>query len=161
MNTVEVTSRGIGRPSWLRGIRRYCRAVLAALATEGWELSVLLTSDEAMRDLNRRYRGIDSPTDVLSFSQAEGEVMPAAAREAGEIVTAGPAALRQLAGDIVIALPTAERQAAEAGVPLEEELRRLLVHGILHLKGLDHGEGSDEMLRLQDDLLRRVEERVL
>ncbi len=145
MNTVQVTSRGISRPAWLPAVRRYCRAVLAALATDGWELSVLVAGDEVMRELNRSYRGIDAATDVLSFSQAEGEPVPSAV---------------EAAGDIVIALPTAERQAAEAGVTLEEELRRLLVHGILHLKGLDHPEGSHEMLEMQDDLLGQVEERL-
>lgn len=145
MNTVQVTSRGIDRPPWLAGIRRYCRAVLAELATDGWELSVLVAGDDLMRDLNRGYRGIDRPTDVLSFSQAEGEPVPSTV---------------EVAGDIVIALPTAQRQAIEADVPLEQELRRLLVHGILHLKGMDHPEGSDEMLSLQDRLLERVEERL-
>ena len=153
MNAVQVTSQGIERPRWLPAVRRYCRAVLAALATEGWELSVLIAADDVMRGLNRSYRGIDAPTDVLSFSQAEGESMPSA-------VGGGAAGARQVAGDVVIALPTAERQAAEAGVGLEEELRRLLVHGILHLNGMDHPEGSREMLLLQDDLLDRVEERL-
>jgi probable rRNA maturation factor len=145
MNTVQVTSQGIERPPWLSGVRRYCRAVLSALSTDGWELSVLVAADELMRDLNRSYRGIDAATDVLSFSQAEGGSVPSAL---------------DVAGDIVIALPTAQRQATDAGVPIEEELRRLLVHGILHLRGMDHPEGSDEMLALQDDLLGRVKERL-
>ncbi len=145
MNTVLVTSKAIERPPWLAAVRRYCRRVLAALATDGWELSVLVTGDELARQLNRSYRGIDAPTDVLSFSQAEGGALPPSSA---------------VAGDIVIALPTAERQALRAGVPLEQELRRLLVHGILHLKGMDHARGSRRMLALQERVLARVEERL-
>ena len=145
MNPVQVGWDGIERPPWLPGVRRFCRAALRALGVEGWELSVLVTGDELVSDLNRRYRGIDATTDVLSFSQLEGEAIPAAAT---------------VAGDVVISLPTTERQAREAGVPLEEELRRLLVHGILHLKGMDHPQGSDEMLAVQEALLSRLKERL-
>ncbi len=147
MNRVQVTCRGIPRPRWLPGAGRFCRAALEALAIDGWELSVLVAGDEEVRDLNRSYRGIDAPTDVLSFSQTEGAPVPRGAP-------------RTAAGDIVISLPTAEQQAAGAGVPVEEELRRLLVHGILHLKGLDHGPGSVEMISLQEALLDRLEERL-
>jgi probable rRNA maturation factor len=84
---------------------------------------------------------------VLSFSQTEGAPVPRGAPRAA-------------AGDIVVSLPTAEQQAAGADVTVEEELRRLLVHGILHLKGLDHGPVSVEMLSLQEALLERLEERL-
>jgi probable rRNA maturation factor len=145
VNSVHVACRGVTRPPWLRVVGRYCRAVLHELGTRGWELSVMIADDEVVRELNRSYRGIDKSTDVLSFSQTEGEAVPAAE---------GRGSLA--AGDIVISLPTTERQAMAAGVPLDEELRRLLIHGILHLKGMDHHGKSDEMLRLQEQLMSRI-----
>jgi probable rRNA maturation factor len=87
------------------------------------ELSILITGDEEIRSLNRNYRALDRSTDVLSFSQVEGE---------------GPVSDRQLLGDVVISWETARRQASELGHPLPEELQRLLIHGVLHLLGFDH-----------------------
>lgn len=104
------------------------------------ELSLLITDDEEIRSLNRDYRGIDHPTDVLSFSQLEGE---------------GPAVSNML-GDVVISWETADRQALELQCPLEEEMKRLLVHGILHLLGHDHEEGGEA-----ERLMREMEERYL
>ena len=78
-----------------------------------------------MRELNRDYRGKDRPTDVLSFSQLEGEPMQPEEEE--------PVAL----GDIVISIDTAKRQAAEKGHSLSDELDLLVVHGMLHLLGYD------------------------
>jgi probable rRNA maturation factor len=149
VNAVHVACRGVARPPWLRAAGRYCRSVLRELGTRDWELSVMIADDEVVRELNRSYRGIDKSTDVLSFSQTEGEVVPAA--EGGGSFAAG---------DIVISLPTTERQATAAGVPLEQELRRLLIHGILHLKGMDHHGESDEMLRLQEQLVGRIRVRL-
>ncbi len=88
-------------------------------------LSVVVTDDETVRELNRRYRHVDAPTDVLSFGMAEDRfIVP-------------PGSARQL-GEIVISYPTARRQAEEAGRPVENELAHLLVHGLLHLLGYDH-----------------------
>lgn len=87
------------------------------------ELSVLFVGDRAMRTLNRQYRGKDRTTDVLSFSLREGRfkgVQP------------------DMLGDIVISVPTARSQALAAGLTLQQELERLLVHGLLHLVGYDH-----------------------
>lgn len=84
---------------------------------------MVFVSDGRMRDLNNRYRQIDRPTDVLSFPAMDGE-------------TAFPED-RSL-GDVIISVETAWRQAEEAGHPLEAELDRLLVHGLLHLLGHDH-----------------------
>ena len=93
------------------------------------ELSVLFTSDSEIQALNKDYRGKDSPTDVLSFSQLEGEesLVP-------------PLSL----GDLVISLDTAERQAKEFDVSFENEILRLTIHGILHLFGYDHENVSQE-----------------
>ena len=119
-------------PSFARQVRRRSLAALArqALAAEGapapTELSIAVTDDETMRDLNLRYRNIDAPTDVLSFrlDSDDGFVTP-------------PESRRSL-GEIVISYPTAARQAEEAGHAVDEELAHLVVHGVLHLLGYDH-----------------------
>jgi probable rRNA maturation factor len=114
-------------------VRRIARTICDALDSTGADLSVVLTSDDQIRELNREWRGKDRATDVLSFSQIEGE---------------GPAARRVL-GDVVISLDTAARQAAELGHDLEHEVSRLLVHGVLHLLGYDHERGGAAARRME------------
>jgi len=97
------------------------------------EVDLLLTSDERVQQLNRDYRAQDKPTDVLSFSQLEGDAAFVAA-PSGRLVL----------GDIVISVETARRQAQEQGHPLEAELRHLAAHGALHLLGYDHETDEDE-----------------
>jgi probable rRNA maturation factor len=98
------------------------------------ELSILLTDDAFIRTLNREHRGKDKPTDVLSFSQTEGD-------EPGGL----PDALTEgLLGDVVISLDTAERQARKRKHTLMDEVRFLLAHGILHLMGYDHQTDAEE-----------------
>jgi probable rRNA maturation factor len=108
------------------------------------ELSVLFVGDRAMRTLNRQYRGKDRITDVLSFALQEGrfsKVQP------------------NMLGDIVISVPTAGRQAVDAGLTLQQELERLLVHGLLHLVGYDHERGAAHARSMQmkeRSLLKRL-----
>jgi len=89
-------------------------------------VTLLVTTDERIRELNRTHRQVDAPTDVLSFS-ATGDI---------EFVT--PVGLPPYLGDIVISLPTARRQAAECQHALRDEMALLIVHGILHVLGYDH-----------------------
>ncbi|MGB9619798.1 MAG: rRNA maturation RNase YbeY, partial [Armatimonadota bacterium] len=107
------------------------------------EVSVLLADDESIRALNKQYRGVDAPTDVLAFSQLEGEDF---GREGGNVL-----------GDVVISVETAHRQAQDHGHSLEDEIDLLLVHGLLHLLGYDHEKPEDErrMFLRQDELLGR------
>jgi probable rRNA maturation factor len=110
------------------------RLASAAMEREGLapaELSVLITDDETVRKLNRRYAGEDLPTDVLAFSLREGEEFSSA----GDVVRLG---------DVIISYPTARRQAEEAARSVEAEIHHLLVHGILHLLGYDHVEPAEE-----------------
>jgi probable rRNA maturation factor len=109
---------------------------------EGAEVSVLITGEEYIRELNRNYRGIDSPTDVLSFAQNEGDPMP----DAGE---------EDLLGDVVISLPAAVRQGEEYGHGLDRELAYLTAHGVLHLLGYDHDSEADRavMREKEEDAL--------
>jgi probable rRNA maturation factor len=99
--------------------------MLAALNLADSELSVLLTNDAQIRELNRVHRSKDRPTDVLSFGVARN------------LAPRGGDAPRLL-GDIVISLDTAARQAASRRRPLIAEVRWLLAHGVLHLLGFDH-----------------------
>ena len=106
-------------------------------------LSVRMLDDDSLQDLNRTHRGIDEPTDVLSFAAEEGVRFPTL-----------PSGTREL-GDIVISVETAARQAVAAGRTLDLELRHLALHGLLHLLGQNH-EGLTET-----HLLRTLEERYL
>ena len=115
------------------------------------EVSVLLCDSVMMQTLNARYRGISAPTDVLSFSQLEAS--PGAARPPAN------AAPLPAAGDVVIATDVAARQAAARGQPRERELCRLLLHGMLHLVGMDHADpprANEPMLTLQERTLHRL-----
>lgn len=130
---VDVRSaRGLARNAPF--VRRAARAALAALGERGCEVSLLLVGDEEMRALNRDWRGRDRTTDVLSFSQLEGD--------------AGPAPEGRPLGDVVLSLPTAARQAAARGRPLEAEVAELVVHGLLHLLGWDHERSTAEARRM-------------
>jgi probable rRNA maturation factor len=110
-------------------VRRRGERILEATGQENGELSIVLCDDAFIRHLNLEYRKIDRATDVLSFSMLEGEVL-----------ASGP----QLLGDVIISVETAGRQANEAGQSLLEEVTFLLIHGILHLLGYDHGKPEDE-----------------
>jgi probable rRNA maturation factor len=121
-------------------IRREARMMLSAVGRGDAELSVLFVDDLAMRALNRDYRGIDRTTDVLAFPQDEAP--PEAA---------GPDVL----GDVVIAVPTSRRQASRYKRTLPGEVRRLMVHGVLHLCGHDHKK------RAEAEVMRAEERRLL
>jgi probable rRNA maturation factor len=97
-------------------------------------LSILLVDDKKIRALNRRWRKIDRPTDVLAFAQREGEMAE----------TDDP-----LLGDIVISVPRAEDQAKDHGHSLEQELDLLLTHGLLHLLGFEHVKGGGEAKKMK------------
>lgn len=117
----------------MAGIRASLRKLLSLTGQQNAEVSVLLVGDKAMRSLNRRYRGKDRTTDVLSFPLREGR-----------FIRIQPHVL----GDIVLSLPAAARQAKTSGEPYHEEIRRLLVHGYLHLLGYDHEKSRAEAGRM-------------
>jgi probable rRNA maturation factor len=145
MNEVEISVEGIDTPPWLEKAREFALAVLAYRGVEGWDLSILICDDSFIRGLNKQYRDKDESTDVLSFEQGDTYRGPG-----GEE--------RFLAGDIVVSLEALARNAADFGISRDEELRRLLTHGILHLSGMDHEDNdpSRPMLVLQEEVLRGV-----
>lgn len=112
-------------------LTRLAEQVLSAHGKEGAEVGVTLVGEEAIRQLNRDYRGIDAPTDVLSFPL----------EEPGEIQTGGEP---ELLGDVVICVPRALAQAEEYGHSFRRELLYLAVHGLLHLLGYDHETGEEK-----------------
>jgi probable rRNA maturation factor len=94
-----------------------------------------LTGDAHLQEYNRRYRGLDEPTDVLAFAAQEAPV---------DQRFQAPPGTEHWLGDIVISLPRARQQASEAHHPVNAEVRLLAVHGFLHLLGYDHAEPDEE-----------------
>ncbi len=128
----------------------YVERTLQAEGQSHGELSIVITDEETVQALNREYRGVDAPTDVLSFPMLEGTPPEGVPPTPEEEVT--------YLGDVVIALPVAERQAREYGHSLQEELRLLTVHGVLHLLGYDHATPEEEarMWARQEAILGRA-----
>ena len=108
----------------LAAIRLVAEKILKALNLPQAELSITLVSDKQIRELNRQYRKLDRPTDVLAFSMREGSF-----KELNPF----------LLGDVIISLETALRQANTLSRSFQQEFNQLLVHGMLHLLGYDHG----------------------
>ncbi|WP_370589761.1 rRNA maturation RNase YbeY [Thermoactinomyces sp. CICC 10523] len=112
------------------------------------EVAVTIVDNEKIHQLNREYRGIDRPTDVLSFPLWEPDEEWVIDEEEEEVML----------GDIVISLPKAKEQAAEYGHTLARELGFLAVHGFLHLLGYDHETEQEEkeMFSRQEEILSRI-----
>lgn len=129
-------------------LRRAAEAALAqAGAAPAAELTIVVTGDRRIRELNRRYLGEDRPTDVLAFPSAGPQAPFVAAPEAATYL-----------GDIILSYPRAREQAEAAGHPVEAELQLLVVHGVLHLLGYDHleAEEKERMWALQGQVLRTL-----
>ena len=136
----------------LPGAEELCRTLaVATLQAAGGELegpaieiSVVLTSDQAVHELNRDWRGQDKPTNVLSFAALDDEDSP--------VVVGAPILL----GDVIMAFGVCEREAGEQGKSLAHHAAHLVVHGTLHLLGWDHEEDeaeAEEMERLETAIL--------
>jgi probable rRNA maturation factor len=122
------------------------RAAQAALRHESEsldsDLTIVLTDDTRLQELNRDYLGIDAPTDVLSFPASETD----------------PETGARYIGDILISIPRAQAQADAAGHAVESEVQLLVVHGVLHLLGHDHGEPQEKarMWQAQAEVLESL-----
>jgi probable rRNA maturation factor len=134
--TVSILTESV---RWARGIpaldKKVRRWVLAAGGEGG--VNILLTTDAAVRRLNRDFRGKDKPTNVLSFPQAKGSPH---------------------LGDIALAFETVKREAREQDKTLEAHTAHLVVHGVLHLQGYDHmnAKAAKRMEKLECDILGRL-----
>ncbi len=120
------------------------RAVLDRIGRDKNSLTITFIRDRAMRKLNRDYRGIDKPTDVLSFAYHEAEDDFVAESETHNL------------GDVVISVETADRYRKEPGLTFEREIECLIIHGALHLAGYDHETDNGEMNRLEKKLRKEL-----
>lgn len=131
---------------------------MAALAASGigdpgeaLEVSLVLTDDAEIRDLNRAYRRRDEATNVLAFAALEGGVEAARA--------AAPEGAPLVLGDVVVALESTRREAADQGKTLGGHLSHLVVHGVLHLVGHDHASAAEAVVMegLEKEILARLD----
>lgn len=145
-NNVSISIEGLENQQnpdnlpWLENIEPFALEALEKLGKHHWDLSLFFCNNEIIQKLNKQYRNLDESTDVLSFIMGE---------------TAGE---RFLPGDIVISLEKIGENAKEFAVSPKEELHRLVIHGILHLSGMDHSsnDSNEEMLLLQEKLLKEM-----
>jgi probable rRNA maturation factor len=133
MITIEPSFETTLSPS---GLTRFLNRARTAVGLKG-AVDVLLTGDTALRKLNKDFRGKNKPTDVLSFPTP-------------------PEIAKQHAGDLAISLETAARQAKTYGHTLRDEVRILLLHGLLHLSGEDHETDNGEMAARESKLRREL-----
>ena len=148
--SIEVVNRQRLIPVDSRRIEAIGRALLVAVKNETRAATVAIVRERLIRELNRRYRGLNDATDVLSFpASGSGEEKGGAAAMADD-ETEG------YLGDVVISVETAVRQAAEAGHTVEREIDELVIHGLLHLCGYDHANDRGEMNRLELKLRRKL-----
>lgn len=122
------------------------RAARQGGCSEPAEISLLLTDDQSMQELNRQYRGLNQPTDVLSFALEESDPTPRM-----------PDAPRVL-GDVVVSVDTVARQALENDVDADSELAWAICHGVLHLLGFDHQTPADleRMREMEQSVLSQM-----
>jgi len=128
-------------PTWVQEV--VCAVLEEEKVPRGTTVDVWITTDEEVHELNRKYRGQDRPTDVLSFAFRETDLFPAAPDEVSSL------------GQVVISCPRAVAQAQSYGHTAQLEVAFLLVHGALHLLGHEHQEEEEEdrMFQLQDVIL--------
>ena len=141
---VEVFCKDIQQPAWIKNIEPFVLKVLNHQNYRNWSLSIVFCNDSYIQILNSKYRHKDNATDVLSFAQIDS-----------------PAELSDgifYAGDIVISLDSLAGNARYFEVDEEEELKRLLIHGILHLGGWNHSDTDQRMLKKQEELVSVLSE---
>ena len=137
--------------SYEKALYAYLEILVNELGEPNWEMSLTLCGNDRIAGLNREYRGKEGPTDVLTFVMEEGEEE--------DVFFPDPTGHRSV-GDIVVSLEKVKENSRELGIPYEEELKRVILHGILHLKGMTH-EGYDwtkGMLKEQETLLKKYKD---
>ena len=143
MNRILISKDIYDRKITKKFVKEIVEKILKELKLNNVELSVTLTDNETIRQINKQWRKKDRPTDVLSFPIDEKP----------------PGYRYRILGDVVISLPFAKKQAEEIGISYEEEVIRLLTHGILHLLGYDHEVCPAEakrMFDLQDKIVDKI-----
>jgi len=130
-----------------KAIREKLERVLRDLGCHDKELSILLTNDGQMAQLNLRYLGKTGPTNVLAFPMTDPDALSGPT----------PSVDTGLLGDVVVSVDTAQREAEESGEPLMQAVCRLLIHGILHLLGHDHVGSDQQAARMEREEKRLME----
>lgn len=127
-------------------VKDITETILEILNIEGIEISITLTDNQTIKELNKQWRNKDKPTDVLSFPMEDSIGYK-----------------YRLLGDVVISLPFAKKQAEEIGFSYKEEILRLLIHGILHLLGYDHERSKEDekiMFELQEKIFQKIRHKI-
>jgi probable rRNA maturation factor len=138
---VEVVNRQRGRKIKTQPWREFAESALQAISRDQSDATIAFVSDDAIRKLNRSFRGKNYATDVLSFPN-----------EAATFEVENSSQL----GDVVISVERAASQAKEHGLSFSEEVKQLILHGLLHLHGYDHEADRGEMNRLERRLRRKL-----
>lgn len=131
---IEVVNRQRGRKIDTQTWTTFAAQALDAIGNHGSSATIAFVSDESIRKLNKQFRQVDKPTDVLSFPAEEEDNL----------------------GDIAIAVETAAAQAEQNGLTLDGEIAQLILHGLLHLSGYDHETDNGEMNRLELRLRKKL-----
>ncbi len=143
MNMINIeVALGLGLKISSASLERTALETLQQQSVLDADLTLVVSDDDAIRELNRNFLGNDSPTDVLSFPANEMD----------------PETGRRYLGDVIISLPRAREQAEGAGHPVEAELQLLVIHGVLHLLGYNHAEAEEKALMwaAQAQVLERI-----
>ena len=136
-------------------VRRALKQAAITLSTKSAEVAIVLTDDAAMRRLNRNWRGVDAPTNVLSFATKNPGNRHMLDRVSDELYKQlGKHLVGKHLGDIVLAYETVEREARREGKPFDHHLAHLAVHGFLHLLGYDHS--SNAQARRMETIERAI-----
>ena len=136
---IYLSNRQKALPIKTANLRRRLTKLLKELDLSEADLSVTVTDDAEIREINRQYRGADKATNVLAFAMEEGEPLPGAPR---------------VLGDIIISAETIQKEAGPLGYTEGEMFYFYLVHGLLHLIGYDHEQGSEEAARQEAETER-------
>lgn len=131
---IEVVNRQRGRKIDTQTWTTFAAKALDAIGNHDSSATIAFVSDESIRKLNKQFRHVDKPTDVLSFPAEEEDNL----------------------GDIAISVETAAEQAKQNGLTLDGEIAQLILHGLLHLSGYDHETDNGEMNRMELRLRRKL-----
>jgi len=137
---IEIVNRQRRRAMDIDRWQDFAQNALAAIGKAGYSATVAFVSDRKIQELNKRFRGVNKPTDVLSF--------PACSNGFENVATN--------LGDIAVSVPRAESQARENGLQFDQEISQLLLHGLLHLCGYDHETDDGEMNRCELQLRSKL-----
>jgi probable rRNA maturation factor len=151
MNTIDISheKESFRKLAPVKYVREYLDKVLAELGLNNVEFSVSFIDEDHMHQMNKEFRNIDDSTDILSFAAEDEE-------DGFNFISAGRR--KRVLGDILICPQVLSRNAASFGVTENEELRRLLIHGVLHLSGDNHStnDPSEPMLVKQEAVLKKL-----